>query len=237
MAQKNYSSQIDQLVDEITDFLNSHAIIFVFQQEIYETLSLCAELTAEYDESHDVRHHIDVYKNAVKNFIELDADIAKNFRLFELITYASLLHDTIDHKYKNDLENKTTKLNVFLEEHFKSFDTDIKWIIDNISYSKEVKNGYPLNANKIVQIARDIVSDADKLEAIGQIGIDRCKQFTSAFNPTASDNEIIQLVVFHCHEKLLKLKDSFFRTESGKKMAESAHKIVEKFVEDNSKNT
>lgn len=85
-----------------------------------------------------------------------------------MIMYATLLHDTIDHKYTNNLNEKISKLNNFLIQRNK-YTKYVEWIINNISYSKEFKSGYPIHIDTRVNLARDIVSDADKLEAIGQI--------------------------------------------------------------------
>lgn len=200
---------------------------------LFDILCLCSGLTSDYDESHDVKHHVDVYKNAITIFFlsdVLDTQESDRIYLFKLITLSSLLHDTIDHKYKNNLDAKINKLNLFLIDNYGCEWPDVKWIINNISYSKEVKIGYPLHENRWIRLARDVVSDADKIEALGERGILRCKQFSMATNPTATDSEIIKLVIEHCHEKLLRLKDHFIRTVIGKQMAEPAHQVIVDFV-------
>jgi HD superfamily phosphodiesterase len=75
---------------------------------------------------------------------------------------------------------------------------------------------------------RDIVSDADKLEAIGVIGIARCKEYTreqyfATHHTHIGDEELAKLVIQHAEEKLLRLKSEFIRTAWGKKMAEPLH--------------
>ena len=198
-----------------------------------EIIKCCADLTKSYDETHDVNHHIAVYHNAIKIITELNIDCYDNYLdIYELMMYASLLHDTIDYKYKLNLENNIKKLDEFLMAKVPKKFTEIKWIIDNISYSKEVKSGYPIYlSNNLVQIARDIVSDADKLEAIGEFGIKRCTEFVTIFNPLITNkNEIMALVVEHCHEKLLKLKDDFIHTIPGKKMAEPGHQFMIEYI-------
>lgn len=200
--------------------------------ETQEIIDFCVELTNGYDESHDVNHHIAVYHNALEILNGLDTTLYQNyFDIHQMIMYASLLHDTIDSKYKNDLEIKIKKLDNFLIKKISTKSADVKWIIDNISYSKEVKLGYPKNMDPMVQLARDIVSDADKLEAIGEIGIRRCKQYTIASNPDISDEEqIMTLVIEHCREKLLKLKDSFIRTNGGMVLAKTRHEFIINFI-------
>ena len=63
---------------------------------------------------------------------------------------------------------------------------------------------------------RDIVSDADKLDAIGFAGIERCRDFSKSRKPNANDDEIECDVVEHMHEKLLKLVDNYIRTPTAK---------------------
>ncbi|TFG30194.1 HD domain-containing protein [Candidatus Thorarchaeota archaeon] len=68
-----------------------------------------------------------------------------------------------------------------------------------------------------------ILSDADKLDAIGAIGIYR------AIAQAAASGRGIQGFLKHADEKLLKLRDLMF-TEKAKKMATTRHEILESFV-------
>lgn len=221
-------------IEQTINFINNNTDL-PKMSGIDEIYNLCCDLTSSYDESHDAKHHLDVYRNAVNIFLELkkstSATTEEYTNIFKLITYASLVHDTIDHKYKKNLDEKIKRLNDFLEKKL-SIDEycNVKWIIDNISYSKEAKNGYPVHKDSWIQLARDIVSDADKLEALGTIGIERTKQFSRVLNPDANEEKIISLSVEHSHEKLLKLKDNYIRTKPGKILAEPAHQIIVDFV-------
>lgn len=218
-------------VKNIHGLLNTNVISI---SDIMNTISLCNELTAEYDESHDVNHHIDVFFHSINIYLDLKHTIENIELILPHILYASLLHDTIDYKYPKDLAQKQKRIEEYLENNMDDKWLDVKWIIDNMSYSKEAKYGYPIHNNNMIQLARDIVSDADKLEAIGEIGIVRCTQFGKVLHPNASNEEILKLVVQHCHDKLLKLKDEYIRTEPGKRMAEPLHNIIVDFVKNNS---
>jgi uncharacterized protein len=192
------------------------------------------KLTGDYDESHNYDHHAKVNENCLlimKAYGNELSDIDK-----KIIYYAAMLHDVVDHKYPNAEGKK-----ILLEDFLKRSQLDeemvraILFVINNISYSKEVKNGYPnFPSNEFtgfnLQLIRDIVSDADKLEAIGQVGIDRCFCYTRASNSDLDENQIKQKVVEHSIEKLLRLKDSFIRTPKGKELAEAPHNLIEKFV-------
>ena len=201
--------------------------------DIFDVFCLCAELTNEYDESHDLGHHADVFVNATNIYIQLIANDIPNEEVVTYITYAALLHDTIDYKYPNNLQNKIKKVDEYLKNKLGNVWLNVKWIIDNMSYSKEAKNGYPVHSNTDVQLARDIVSDADKLEAIGDIGIIRCTQYGRVAHPNANEKELKQLVIQHCHDKLLKIKDQYIRTVPGKLMAEPRHQVIADFVKNN----
>lgn len=216
-------------------YMNNMLETSICDQEFISICNFCAILTKTYDESHDLQHHFNVYKSSIE-ILKLSTSSKNNLKLFKLITYSSLLHDTVDHKYQESIKNKKMLYQYLEIMTGKNMCNEIKWIINNISYSKEVKNGVPFHSNEIVFLARNIVSDADKLEALGDTGIIRCKQYAKAKFPQYSNQEIIDYVVNHCHEKLLLLKDNFMRTDAGKFLAIPRHNELLTFVEFNKKN-
>lgn len=142
----------------------------------------------------------------------------------DILEIAALLHDGIDHKNPNSPT----------QEEFEGFINSITdgertkiilKIINNISYTKEVKKqletlDYPYN------IYRDAISDGDKIEAIGTVGIERCIEYTKSVGGKVPDD-----VVKHCREKLMKLlPDGFIRTELGKKLAQQHHQVIVDYV-------
>ena len=171
--------------------------------------------TKTFDTSHDIHHAISVYKNAIY-IAQQDFPLADN----KVLMYACLLHDVCDHKY--DLSISKEQRNKFIEEQLQNEEQSkcVIDVIDNISYSQEVK-GLRKTLSYPSCMYQHIVSDADKLEALGQVGLDRCIAFTKARGGKVPDD-----VIEHCHEKLLKLKDSFIRTRRGKELAEPLHNII-----------
>lgn len=183
----------------------------------------CATLTAEYDASHDVNHH-----DRVLEYVRKIVRTCEKTRVIEIAELAAMLHDTVDHKYP-DADKKYELLKKFLQDTAPEIADQVLWVIDHMSYSKEVKNGRPIHSDPDVTAARNIVSDADKLEAMGYRGIIRCMEFTKNKYQVTTD-ELIKLVVEHCHEKLLRLKDEFIITDNGKELARPLHAELEHFV-------
>lgn len=91
----------------------------------------------------------------------------------EVLIAAAYLHDTIDDKVVPDVAIALTKLQNFLKEiNFSAQQqAEIIFIITNMSFSKE------LEAKANLSIAGQIVQDADRLEALGAMGILRTAYF------------------------------------------------------------
>lgn len=187
--------------------------------------------TQEYDESHDAKHAHAVFKNALTIYETLDVfDLEEpDFSTMNVIIISALLHDVCDHKYEYAAEKYERMLKLIDEMASEKEKAVIIDIIENISFSTEAK-GKMKDLGKY-QILRDIVSDADKLEAIGKIGIERCRIYAENKWKDLSANEIEKLMRQHCYDKLLLLKDQYIRTKKGKEMAGPLHKEIEEYLE------
>jgi uncharacterized protein len=187
------------------------------------------------DSSHGYEHMKKVSENAEDIYNNTESEY-KNDHVHELVMTVAILHDVNDEKY-DPKKLLRQQIYEFLKQYYDETGTLlILNIIDRISYSKEnnaIKNNQKLDWHEVLGdvgcFVRDIVSDADKLEAIGKIGIERCIEYTKhqyfeKNNCEISQDELIKKVIEHADEKLLRLKDHFIRTEYGRKLAESLHK-------------
>jgi uncharacterized protein len=182
---------------------------------------------------HDWFHIERVYKNALLIAKEEKCDL-------EVVKLAALLHDIADSKFHNGDESvgpKTAK--TFLETQNITEETilHVISIIENISF----KGGNFDQQFHSKELA--IVQDADRLDAIGAIGIARTFNYGGFKNRTLYNPEIAPNLsmskeeykksdaptINHFYEKLLLLKDKM-NTETGKKIAKKRHDFMIHFL-------
>ena len=160
----------------------------------------------------------------------------------EVIELSALLHDIADPKFHNG--NETLALEIsrnFLESEMVSEEIilQVLFIIKNISF----KNRGELPENLPLEL--EIVQDADRLDAIGAIGIARTFNFGGFKNNLMYHPEIKPnlgmnkeeykksngTTINHFYEKLLLLKD-LMNTETAKKIASERHDFMLKFLDE-----
>lgn len=156
-----------------------------------------------------------------------------------IIEMAALLHDVADEKLFGEEEIGIQKINQFLKElEVTEVDSErIIHIIRNISY----KGG---NGGKVESVEGKIVQDADRLDAIGAIGIARTFAYGGnkgrmLYHPDIQPRESMTKEAYrndespslnHFYEKLFKLKD-LMNTKTAKIEAEARHIYMVQFVE------
>jgi HD superfamily phosphodiesterase len=188
------------------------------------------------DDSHG-HAHMKAVAEMTRYIVEQDFNDESGNLMLDAIT-AAWLHDIADHKYDHDgtLEQR---LDEFGTANIWNYE-EIKHVIKYVSYSTENKAilaGTPLDFQAILGAyysqVRDIVSDADKLEAIGKIGIHRAIEYTTEANPSFTPQQVIHDVWKHAHEKLLRLATQFIKTPLARSRATRRHKEMEEWTHAN----
>ncbi len=177
---------------------------------IQQAMKYTERLFAGNSDGHDALHTLRVYKNAqliLESYPEADRFVTLS---------AALLHDVDDHKLFKTENNANAR--AFLRE-YELPDETIERICDTInvvSFSKNKGRTPETSEGKIVQ-------DADRLDALGAIGIART--FAYGGKVGRSLDESIQ----HFYDKLLLLKDQM-NTDAAKLIAARRHSFMTDFL-------
>jgi len=181
---------------------------------------------------HDWFHIERVWKNA--KLIALNEDVD----LF-VVELGALLHDIADAKFNDGDESiGPFKAKQFLKS--KEIDNDIIDHIENIIKYVSFKSG--LDKNSILNFSSNelkVIQDADRLDAIGAIGIARAFNYggfknRELYNPEIKPNlnltkeeykKSVAPTINHFYEKLLLLKDKM-HTKTGREIAENRHNFM-----------
>lgn len=202
-------------------------------QLIDNTILFVKEQLKTAEGGHDWFHIERVYKNALLISQSETCNL-------EIVKLGALLHDIADSKFHDGDETVGPKTaRTFLESQNVSEEiiTHVINIIENISF----KGGN--FEKKINSIELEIVQDADRLDAIGAIGIARTFNYGGFKNRVLYDPAIAPKLTMskeeyknseaptlnHFYEKLLLLKDKM-NTITGKKIALERHKYMENFL-------
>jgi uncharacterized protein len=200
---------------------------------IDKTIAFVKEKLDNAEGGHDWFHIERVYKNSILIAQEEDCDIM-------VVKLGALLHDIADSKFHDGDETigpKTARTFLESENVFEETINHVINIIENISF----KGGN--FENKFSSKELEIVQDADRLDAIGAIGIARTFNYggfknRALYNPSIAPNLNMSKEEYknsdaptlnHFYEKLLLLKDKM-NTATGKKIALERHKYMENFL-------
>lgn len=203
------------------------------QQIIDNTISFVKKELENAEGGHDWFHIERVYKNSV-----LIASEEKVDRL--IVALGALLHDIADSKFQGGDETVGPKIaREFLETQHLSEELIIHVvkIIENISF----KGGHKSQKFHSSELA--VVQDADRLDALGAIGIARTFNYGGFknralyhpevkpnLNMTPSEYKASEApTINHFYEKLLLLKD-LMNTKTGKRIAQERHVFMENFL-------
>ncbi len=206
------------------------------QQILKQTADFVREQMEGEGSGHDWWHVVRVVNNAKAIAIKEGGDLF-------VIELGALLHDIADHKFHDgDEEIGPRKTREWLESISVTAEAidQVEYIVRHISF----KGG--LNKHAMQTIEGKVVQDADRLDAMGAIGVARAFAFGGAmgrelYNPDSIQTEVKTMAdvqknlktghtVSHFYEKLLTLKDKM-NTETAKQIAHNRHEYMEKYLE------
>jgi uncharacterized protein len=184
---------------------------------------------------HDWFHILRVYHNAIL--------ISKGEKVDALVVaLGALLHDIADSKFHDGDDTIGPKMaREFLFKH--NVDSlvieQVIKIIENISFNKSLEEGEKFTSPEL-----DVVQDADRLDAIGAIGIARCFNYggfknRAIFDPSIKPNMSMTKeeyktstapTINHFYEKLLLISDKM-NTKTGKRIAKQRHQFMEQYLD------
>jgi uncharacterized protein len=206
---------------------------FSSEEIILNTINFVKTELQNAEGGHDWFHIERVYKNTL--LISEGEEVDKT-----IVALGALLHDIADSKFHNGDETVgPKKARQFLKSQNISEEIigHIVKIIENISFKGGNKTQH-FHSKEL-----EVVQDADRLDALGAIGIARTFNYGGFKNRKLYDPEIqpnLEMTpseykvsdaptINHFHEKLLLLKDRM-NTETGRKIAEQRHLYMEGFL-------
>ena len=200
---------------------------------VHKTILFVQEKLENAEGGHDWFHIERVYKNALLIAENEVCDV-------NVVKLGALLHDIADSKFHDGDETIGPKIAREFLESENADEVTIQHVI-NIIENLSFKGG---NAEKTFSsVELDIVQDADRLDAMGAIGIARTFNYGGfknrpLHNPNIAPNLHMSKeeyknseapTINHFYEKLLLLKDKM-NTETGKKIAQERHQFMINFL-------
>ena len=205
-----------------------------YQKTIDATVEFVKKELADAEGGHDWWHIYRVWKNAQ---LLLQNENANQL----VVELGALLHDIADSKFHDGDETiAPKKARAFL----KSIQVEEEVIQHVINIINNISFKGSFDGQKFKSLELDIVQDADRLDAIGAIGIARTFNYGgfknhAIYDPTIPPNlnmtkeeykKSTAPTINHFYEKLLLLKDKM-NTPTGKQIAEKRHQYMEDYLE------
>ncbi|PQV49439.1 uncharacterized protein CLV33_10369 [Jejuia pallidilutea] len=200
-----------------------------------KTITFVKQTLANAEGGHDWFHIERVYKNSML--------IAKSEPVDEfVVALGALLHDIADSKFYNGDESIGPKLArefLFKQNVDSAIIEHVVQIIKNISFKSGLEGKQKFKSAEL-----DVVQDADRLDAIGAIGIARTFNYggfknRAIYNPEIPPNLNMTKEAYkastaptinHFYEKLLLLKDKM-NTKTGKSLAVKRHEFMQAYLQ------
>jgi uncharacterized protein len=208
------------------------------ERAIEKTVEFVRSSLKEAEGGHDWWHIYRVWKTAQK-IAEAESNLGKDIDML-VVELGALLHDIADSKFHDGNEEVGPQM---ASQFLRSIDIDeeIIYQIENIIKNISFKGG--AHVHDFSSVEMNIVQDADRLDAIGAIGIARVFNYgghknRAIYDPSIKPQQKMTKEEYknstapslnHFYEKLLLLKD-LMNTESGKRIAEQRHKFMEEYL-------
>jgi len=204
------------------------------EQIIDKTVAFVKAVLADAEGGHDWWHIYRVWKSAKQIAQSEDVDLF-------VVELGALLHDIADSKFHDGDETVGPRLaREFLISH--DLDEDVILHVENIITNISFKGGNQEQKFKSPEL--DVIQDADRLDALGAIGVARTFNYgghknREIFNPDIKPNLNMTKEEYknsdaptlnHFYEKLLLLKDRM-NTGAGRKMAEQRHEFMQTYLD------
>lgn len=172
------------------------------------------KILGEDSSGHDDIHCFRVYRNALMLANHYDVDL-------KVISLAALLHDLDDPKISKD----TNYAKTFLDTHHITEKDEILDIIANLSFSS-----YKVG-KKVSTLEGKIVQDADRLDALGAVGIARCFAYSGYMKrPLYKGEKDDNSSIAHFYQKLFKLPN-LMNLPISKNIANDRVKFMRNYLE------
>lgn len=204
---------------------------------VEKTITFVKETLIDAEGGHDWFHIQRVFNNSLLIARTENVNIL-------VVSLGALLHDIADAKFQNGDESIGPKM---AKTFLVSMEVDKKTIhhviniINHISYKNSLEKG---KKKKFNSLELQVVQDADRLDAIGAIGIARAFNYggfknRAMYDPAISPNLKMTKseykksdapTINHFYEKLLLLKDKM-NTETGRQLAQQRHQYMLDFLE------
>ncbi len=169
-------------------------------------------------------HGMDHVMRVLSSARVIQAEVGGDLEIVEL---AALLHDVGDAKFHDGVERSAEFTREILAGHGADGESieHVAHIVDNLSFRKG-KSAKPLS------LEGQVVQDADRLDALGAIGIVRTIEYGAAIGQPfyLADAGDAKSGVGHFYEKLFKLK-SLMNTDAGRRLAEDREAFMQTFLD------
>lgn len=207
---------------------------YTFEGVLAHTIAFVKKTFVGAEGGHDWFHTERVYNNALR--------IAEGEPVnHQVVALGALLHDIADSKFHDGDESVGPRI---ATEFLTSEGVPQETIASVVTIIKEISFKGGNTTSKPMSMELQVVQDADRLDALGAIGIARTFNYGGFKNRTLYDPSIAPKLnmtseeykastaptLNHFYEKLLLLKDRM-NTETGKQMAQVRHDYMESFVQ------